>query len=162
MSEFISKVTTEQKKIRDLKYTLYTYGVYDADKNKCAWSCVIVDRYDQKTNISCAEETMTDYKRAELTSIIEGIKWIYLTVTKSYRKYIKITLCSSNIFPVNILREYLDLWKDDIDTRPNSDLLKELILLKSKICLDIKWVSKSHNEHSWNVIKITNDKINTN
>lgn len=162
MSEFISKITTEQKKIRDLKFTLYTYGVYDKDVNKSAWSCVIVDRYDQKTNISCVEETITDYKRAELIGIIEGIKWIYLTVSKPYRKYIKITLCSPNIFPINILREYLDLWKDDIDTRPNSDLLKELQLLKSKIHLDIKWVSKSHNENSWNVVKITNDKINAN
>jgi ribonuclease HI len=155
--EFIPKITPEKRKIRELKYSLYSLGLNQPEKN--IWGCLIINRHDEKTILSGEETAMTDNKnRIELLSIIEGLDWINGNTEKKYKKYINVTIYSSNIYCVNIIKEWLLKWKNDntLDTRPNNDLLIKLFNIISNIKMKVVWTSK---ENDNNMLYITN-KLN--
>jgi ribonuclease HI len=155
MTEFISKLTPEKKKIRELKYTLYSHG--SQENGVGGWASIILDKNEQKTVISDKEVDLKD-NRIDLISIIEGLNWIYCSVEPKYRKYIVVSLNCDNVYCINIIKEWLDLWKDDIENKPNSDLLKTLIDLKDKMIINPKWTHKVSNEYSWSVNRIANER----
>ncbi len=157
MTEFISKTTPEKKKLRELKFNMYSHG--NKTNNIGGWATVILDKNEQKTVLSGKEEDISD-NRIDMIAIIEGLNWIYCSVEPKYRKYITVTLNCDNVYCINILKEWLDKWRDDIETRPNSDLLKALVDLKSKITINPLWTHKVSNEYSWSVNRISNERIN--
>lgn len=157
MTEFISRATPEKKKIRELKYNLYVHG--SQEENVGGWASIILNKHEQKTVLSGKEENLQNPNRIDLIGIIEGLKWIYLSVEPKYRKYITVNLICDNVYCVNIVKEWIDKWKDDIEVRPNNDLLKEIIELKTKININAKWVYKVANEYSWSVNRIANERV---
>jgi ribonuclease HI len=155
--EFISKITPEKKKKRELKYSLYTNG--KAENNIGGWAVIILDKNEQKYVLSGKEDNSNN-NRMELYSIVEGLNWIYTSVEPRYRKYISVNLYTDNPYCINIIREWLNKWKDDLNVRPNTDLLMQLLELNTKIKLDTKWIPRVYNEYSWSVDRITNERIN--
>jgi ribonuclease HI len=156
MTEFISKISPEKKKIRELRYNLYVHGIQE--ENLGGWASIILDKHEQKTVLSGKEENLSQPNRIDLIGIIEGLRWIYLSVEPKYRKYIIINLNCDNVYCINIIKDWIDKWKDDIDIRPNNDLLKELLELKSKMNISAKWVNKVSNEYSWSVNRISKER----
>jgi ribonuclease HI len=159
--EFIPKITPEKRKIRELKYSLYSLGL--EDNTKYIWASLIINRNDEKTILTGEEklniqESNINKNRIELLSIIEGLDWINGNTDKKYKKYINVTIYSSNIYCVNIIKEWLIKWKNDnsLDTRPNSDLLNKLFNIISNIKTKVLWASK---ENDNNMLFITN-KLN--
>jgi ribonuclease HI len=162
MTEFIANISPEKRKKRELKYTLYTDGSCD-DKKNGGWASIILDKNEQQFTISDKEVNTTN-NRMEMIAIIEGLNWIYSSVEQRYRKYINVVLYSDSVYCVNTIREWLDKWKDDgsIETRPNGDLLKQLLDIKDKIHIDAKWIQRVSNEYAWSVDKIANERRNEN
>jgi ribonuclease HI len=154
--EFISKITPEKRKIRELKYSLYSLGLNQSDKN--IWGCLIINRHEEKTILTGEENTTNNKNRIELLSIIEGLDWINGNTEKKYKKFINVTIYSSNIYCVNIIKEWLLKWKNDnsLETRPNNDLLIKLFNIISNIKMKVIWTSK---ENDNNMLYITN-KLN--
>jgi len=156
--EFIAKITPEKRKIRELKYSLYSLGLNQSGKN--IWGCLIINRHDEKTILTGEEihSDNTNFNRIELLSIIEGLDWINGNTEKKYKKFINVTIYSSNIYCVNIIKEWLLKWKNDnsLDTRPNNDLLNKLYNIISNIKMKVLWTSK---ENDNNMLYITN-KLN--
>ena len=56
--------------------------------------------------------------------------------------------------------EWLKLWKDSLNDRPNSDLLQTLVELKEKMDIKVEWCGKTHSEYMWATQRIANDRIN--
>jgi ribonuclease HI len=162
MTEFIANISPEKRKKRELKYTLYTDGSCD-DKKSGGWASIILDKNEQQFTIS-GKEINTTNNRMEMVAIIEGLNWIYSSVEQRYRKYINVILFSDSVYCVNTIREWLDKWKEDksIDTRPNSDLLKQLLEIKEKLNIEAKWIQRVSNEYAWSVDKIANERRNEN
>ena len=156
-TEFITKITPEKKKKRELKYSLYTNG--RSENNIGGWASIILDKYEQKYIMSGKEKESSNNKM-ELYSIVEGLNWIYNSVEQKYRKYIKVIIYTDNVFCINIIREWLVKWENEgFDNRPNSDILKNLSELYNKMSIDVKWVPKVLNEYTWSVDRITNERI---
>jgi len=154
MTEFICKITPEKKKIRELKYTVYAHG-----NKEGGWATIILDKHEQKTVLSGKEDNVKE-NRIDMEAIIEGLNWIYCSVEPKYRKYIVVNLNCDNVYCVNIIKEWLDKWEEDIENRPNSDLLKTLIDLKNKMKINAMWTHKVSNEYSWSVNRISKERIN--
>jgi ribonuclease HI len=157
MTEFISKVTPEKKKIRDLKFTLYSHGIQEEGIG--GWATIILDKHEQKTVLSGKEEDIKD-NRIDMIAIIEGLNWVYCSVEPKYRKYITVNLNSDNVYCINIIKDWLDKWEETIDSKPNSDLLKSLIDLKDKMKINAMWTHKVSNEYSWSVNRISKERLN--
>ncbi len=156
MTEFISKITPEKKKIRELKFTLYAHGNQEDEVG--GWATIILDKHEQKTVLSGKEENINQ-NRIDMIAIIEGLNWIYCSVEPKYRKYVMVNLNCDNVFCVNIIKEWLDKWEENIESRPNSDLLKTLIDLKQKMKINAMWTHKVSNEYSWSVNRISNERL---
>jgi ribonuclease HI len=158
MTEFISSITPEKKKKRELKYTLYTDG--SCDNNKIGgWASIIIDKNEKQFTISGKEENATN-NRMEMVAIIEGLNWIHTSVDQKYRKYITITLFSDSIYCVNTIKDWIYRWEkdDSIETRPNSDLLKQLLNILNKVKVEARWIQRVSNPYAWSVDKIANDR----
>lgn len=168
MTEFITSVTPEKKKKRELKYTLYTHGSCGGSDNPDevnsnnkvgGWASIILDKNEKQFTISDKEENTTD-NRMEMVAIIEGLNWIYTSVEQKYRKYITITLFSDSVYCVNIIKDWIHRWEKDesIETRPNSDLLKQLLDVLNKVNIEVRWTQRVLNPYSWSVNKLSNDR----
>jgi ribonuclease HI len=158
MTEFISSITPEKKKKRELKYTLYTDG--SCDNNKVGgWASIIIDKNEKQFTISGKEENTTN-NRMEMVAIIEGLNWIYTSVDQKYRKYITITLFSDSVYCVNTIKDWIYRWEKDesIETRPNADLLKQLLDILNKVKVEARWIQRVSNPYAWSVDKIANDR----
>ena len=157
MTDFIQKVTPEKKKIRELKFKIYTHG--SQKEIKGGWAFIVLDKFEQKSTFS-GSERFINKNRIEMISIIEALNWIYNYVEVKYRKYIKVTVYTENVYCVNIINEWLKLWKDSLNDRPNSDLLQTLVELKEKMDIKVEWCGKTHSEYMWATQRIANDRIN--
>ena len=156
MSEFVKKPSTETKIKRELKFQLYADGVCEKDIG--GWCSLIIDKNEKKTILSGKENEVTK-QIIEMFPIIEGLEWIYNTVETKKRKHINVTIFTDSPYCVNLLKEWLDMWKDDLDSRPNSELLKKLYELKRKIKIESKWAQKVLNENTWTVDRVSNEQI---
>jgi ribonuclease HI len=96
----------------------------------------------------------------EMMAIIEGLNWVYSSVDQKYRKYITITLFSDSIYCVNTIKYWITKWEKDgsIETRPNSDLLKQLIEVLNKVNVEARWIQRVSNQYAWSVDKIANER----
>ena len=158
MTEFISSITPERKKKRELKYILYTDG--SCDNNKVGgWASIILDKNENQFTISGKDENTTN-NRMEMLAIIEGLNWIYSSVEQKYRKYITITLFSDSIYCVNTIKDWIRKWEKDesIETRPNSDLLKQLLEILNKVKVEARWIQRVSNPYAWSVDKLANER----
>lgn len=197
LSEFTSKSSESSKNSffnpkcldknrRKPKLTIYQVFhcckyIHTENQDRGAWCSLIVrqpnyfsTKKESKHSsymISCIENE-TNHIRIRLTSVLEVLKWIVTEDDETV--LIELVFSSTDVFIVNLLREWLDRWekyfKRDIPDEndvgpPNQDLLKSIYLLVSKIKLStVKWQSEKSIEMD-NVVKKVNslmDEINTN
>ena len=144
------------------KLLIYTDGSSRGNPGPGGWGVVM--KFNDKTKELSGGEKFTTNNRMEMIAIIEGLNWIHSSVEQRYRKYINVVLYSDSVYCVNTIREWLDKWKGDgsIETRPNADLLKQLLEVKDKIHIDAKWIQRVSNEYAWSVDKIANERRNEN
>ncbi len=158
MTEFISRITPEIKKKRELKYVLYTDGTCD-ENNVGGWASIILDKNEKQFTFSGKEENTTS-NRMEMVAIIEGLNWIYTSVKPEHRKYITVTMYSDSIYCVNTIKFWINNWEKDrsLNTRPNSDLLIQLFDILKKITVDTKWIQRVSSQYAWSADKIANER----
>ena len=115
---------------------------------------------DKDPKIVIGRESNTTNNRMEMLAIIEGLNWIYASVDQKYRKYITITLFSDSIYCVNTIKDWIHRWEKDesIETRPNSDLLKQLLEILNKVKVDARWIQRVSNPYAWSVDKLANER----
>jgi ribonuclease HI len=158
--KFIEKLSPEKKKMRELKFQLYTHGS-DHQESTTGWASLILDKNENKTFL-CGEEHFDNPNRVHLYSIIEGLNWIYNQVDQRYRQYIVVNLFSDSVYCVNILKEWLQKWieegEEKVLERPNGDLMISLHDLLKVIKIHPKWTSKTQSEYAWMVAKKANEQ----
>jgi hypothetical protein len=61
---------------------------------------------------------------------------------------------------VNTIKDWIYRWEKDesIETRPNSDLLKQLLDIINKVKVEARWIQRVSNQYAWSVDKIANDR----
>jgi len=157
--KFIEKLSPEKKKMRELKFQLYTHGAETRD-SITGWASLIVDKNENKTFL-CGEEQFDNPNRVHLYSILEGLNWIYSQVDKKYREYIVVNLFTDSVYCVNILKEWIQKWTEEgeekVLERPNGDLILKLNSHLKTIKINPKWTSKTQNEYAWMVTKKANE-----
>ena len=164
--DFVQKITDEKKKLRELTFNVYTTSCFDEKTNIGSYSFCVIDRYEKKTTI-IEQVNSTTKSEIELKPILESVKYITKVTPTNFKQYICINLCSTSLYSVNIIREWLSKWIEENDTqnfvkfneRPNHEILKEINDLISVIKFNIKWVQKSTNEIIWSIDRKTNEKL---
>jgi ribonuclease HI len=149
MKQFVIPISEEKRRLKDLKYTLYTDGSCNNAGNKNGgWAVYIIDPNENVWLISgSARETTSN--RMEMTAIIEGLQWILEKYDLDIKKHVKITLFSDSTYCVNSIRDWMKDWRKNAFTgRPNSDLLLILDSLITECNLIPKWVPRNSNEYS--------------
>lgn len=128
---------------------------------KGAWASLI-QRHPQDNNsttrhttymISGNEESGSNIQ-IRMTGLKEVLKWITADVDSSNWPYVEAVLVSSDVFLVNLLREWLPRWarndfsvnKSQEAKRPNYELLSEIAAISTKIKLSVEWQSDNSHE----------------
>ena len=170
--DFVQKITDEKKKLRELTFNVYTTSCFDEKTNIGSYSFCVIDRYEKKTTI-VEQVNSTTKSEIELKPILESVKYIMKVTPPNFKQYICINLCSTSLYSVNIIREWLSKWIEEdtgapspatqsfvkFSQRPNHEILKEINNLISVIKFNIKWVQKSTNEIIWSIDRKTNEKL---
>jgi hypothetical protein len=79
-NSFIQKVTPQKKKVRQLKFSLYTRTFENKYNSEiCDYIIIITDRFNMKKIIK-NQTHIINQEYSELYSILEGINYIYNSV----------------------------------------------------------------------------------
>ena len=120
-----------------------------------AWSALIVkhlqdfDTHDQNTYMISGVEKSHSHIRIRLLGVKEVLDWITSSVDESQYGYIEAVLYSNDVFVVNTLREWIPKWSkssfrmgkgEEMELRPNNDILQEIARISTKIKFQVKWL----------------------
>ena len=149
--DFMQQLTPQKKKVRELKYSIYS-RVFQTENENIDYISVIIDRHDIKKNIIGSIDIQKEY--GEIYAILEGIKFIYNSIEMEYKKFINLKVFSNNTFVVNLLREWIYVWgENDFEKCKLKQeyivLLKDLYKYIQIIKTSIFWVTKTTDENSW-------------
>jgi hypothetical protein len=153
-NSFIQKVTPQKKRLRQLKFSIYSRTFENKNNSEiCDYIIIITDRFDMKKIIK-GNINMKNKEYCELYCILEGIKYIYNSVEQDYKKYIIIKMLSNNIFITNLLREWINIWSENnfINCNLPSDILyiiKDIYKYIIQFKTDIFWVTKTTDKITW-------------
>ena len=158
MKQFVIPISEEKRRLKELKYTLYTDGSCDNSNTKRGgWAAYIIDPNDDTWTISGACEQTTS-NRMEMKAIIEGLDWILNKYDKKMRKHVRVSLYSDSTYCINLIREWLKDWKEKgWDQRPNADLLPVLDEITSSCQLQARWIPRNSSEGSSLCDKLANE-----
>lgn len=153
-NDFVQKVTPQKKRVRQLKFSIYT-RVFEKQDNPNIYDYIIfiIDRFDTKKVIK-GTTNIIDKEYSEFYCILEAIKYIYNSVENDYKKFIIIKLFSNNIFTTNLLREWIYIWSlNDFNSckLPSNtiSILKEIYNIINQIKIDVFWITKTTDETTW-------------
>jgi hypothetical protein len=153
-NDFVQKVTPQKKRVRQLKFSIYT-RIFEKRDNSNTYDYIIfiTDRFDTKKIIK-GTTNIIDKDYSEFFCILEAIKYIYNSVENDYKKFIIIKLFSNNIFTTNLLREWIHIWSlNDFNSckLPSNtiSILKEIYSMIIQIKLDVFWITKTTDETTW-------------
>lgn len=159
MSEFVSKASDETKKKRELKFQLYidTY----IHEQSGGWGVILLDRQDKKSTESGRQEIINVEHpyTFELLAVIKGLELILSSVPVEDHRYTSIDLFTDSLYSVNLLKEWLDLWTDTLDSRPHSELLHIVNKLRKEMNIKAKYCGKSNNEYMWAAEKLAKEQV---
>jgi ribonuclease HI len=152
MKSFVVPISDETRRLKRLKFRLYTDG--NKKQNKGCWSACSIDT-KEKTFYTYGVQTCEDTSecttycdhRMELISIIEGLKWILSSFDEETQKHVQIQVYSDSVYAINLAREWIGLWSESkFENRPNKDLCLELESLLEKAQIKFEWCSQDGNE----------------
>lgn len=153
-NDFVQKVTPQKKRVRQLKFSIYT-RVFEKQDNPNIYDYIIfiIDRFDTKKVIK-GTTNIIDKEYSEFYCILEAIKYIYNSVENDYKKFIIIKLFSNNIFTTNLLREWIYIWSlNDFNSCKLSSntisILKDIYNIINQIKIDVFWITKTTDETTW-------------
>ena len=159
IKQFVLPISEEKRKLKELKYELYTDGSCDNIGTKHGgWAAYIIDPNKDRWLISGSAFDTTS-NRMELTAIIEGLEWILSKYDDKIRKHVKIYLHSDSRYGVNLIKEWMKKWTEEgFASRPNHDLL--LVLNKwSNVCqLHSNWIPRNSCDSSTLCDKTANER----
>ena len=128
MTEFVVNIPAEKRKLKQLRWSVHIQP-NDGGTELHYW---ILDNKGVMSKHSV--QNVTDIAQTELKTCTELIHSVLNTQTQDTKKHVQINLTSSSPFLINVVRDWLDQWsKNNFETRPNQEYLKELHMLK-KIC----------------------------
>ena len=154
MSKFITKLTPEKRKLRELKYNVYI-STQPSETNS-TYICIIVDKSNNKTVLS--KEVDGSYIYSFITGLIDGINYILDHVEEKYHNYCLINIRSDNIYVLTLLNQWLPEWnKTKFQNRTFSEDLSLLYTLLHKIHFKTSLIYKSSDEYAWFLDKKVND-----
>lgn len=121
------------------------------------WSCLIIRQSQESINkkqttfMLSGKEEKSNHVRIRLSAIIESIEWIIGSVEVHQRGLLEINIVCSDIFIVNLLRDWIRKWdKNEFnienDPRPNKDLLVTLMAKIKDVKLEIRWQAEQTHE----------------
>ncbi len=151
---FISKLTPEKKKLRELKFNIYVTAQLTNSISR--YICIIVDKNSNKKVLSKRIEG--NYVLAFIQGLIDGIKTILYNIEEKYHNYCLVTIKSDNIFFLSLITEWIGKWKhQEFKDREFASELKELHVLLSKINFKTNLIYKTSDEYAWFLDKKVND-----
>ncbi len=142
---FILPISEEKRKLKELKYTLYTDGSCDnMGTRHGGWASYILDPSDNGWLIS-GQAVDTTSNRMELQAIIEGLQWILQKYDETTRRHVKVTLYCDSKYSVNLIKEWIQDWrtKNILESRPNLDLILQLDDQRNKCQLCPRWIPRN-------------------
>jgi hypothetical protein len=154
MSKFITKLTPEKKKLRELKFNIYI-STQHTDSNS-TYICIIVDKSNNKTILT--KEVDGSYIYSFIIGLIDGINQILDNVEEKYHKYCLINIKSDNIYILTLVNQWLPEWtKTRFENRNYQSDLIILNTLLNKIHFKTSLIYKSSDEYAWFLDKKVND-----
>ncbi len=157
---FIIPISEEKRKLKELKYTLYTDGSCDnLGTRDGGWAAYILDPSDHGWLISGSYKDTTS-NRMELIAIIEGLEWIIQKYDDSTRRHVKVSLYCDSKYSVNLIKEWIQEWKtkQTIESRPNFDLLLQLDKQREECQLFPHWIPRNSCEFASLCDKTANER----
>lgn len=130
-----------KEKEKDL-VQIYTDGSCLGNPGKGGWAAILV--YGDKELVLKGNSPKTTNNRMELTAVVEALKVL--------KRPVEVELTTDSAYVVNAINKgWLLGWvlKGSIETRPNSDLWKELLELTKRHKVEFIWV-KGHAGHPYN------------
>lgn len=121
---------------------IYTDGSCLGNPGKGGWAAILV--YGDKELVLKGNSPKTTNNRMELTAVVEALK--------ALKRPMQVELTTDSSYVVNAMNKgWLMGWvlKGTIETRPNSDLWKEMIELTKRHNVEFIWV-KGHAGHPYN------------
>lgn len=165
MKSFVVPISEETRRLKRLKYRLYTDG--NKKGNKGCWAACSIDAkektfytYGIREVEKETEEIVFCDHRMELISIIEGLKWILSSFDEETQKHVQIQVYSDSVYAINLAREWIGLWAESrFENRPNKDLILELESLLDKAQINFEWCSQGNNEWMMECKRLTLEQI---
>ncbi len=172
VKSFVIPVDDEKRRLQSLKFNLYTDGSCCLQNTNSiptianskfvgpgGWAALIVDLKEKRT-VVCGGEKATTNNRMELTAVIQGVQWIISEFDDETLKHVIVNVYSDSTYCVNLIREWLEMWKTNggYKSRPNSDLLEILDGLMKKCKIKPTWVPRCSTENMTLVDKIANEQ----
>ncbi len=160
--EFVTLVTPEIKKVRELKFNIYI--------NSSNYETIIINRKDERTILTLDNKnnTITDStlistnltldtsERKHLYCIINSIQWILNSTDEKYKKFIVLHVYSNNIYITNLFNNWIPLWiaktlnhsinsfdienKEFLSSKPNGDLFYSILTLTKNLKINYHWI----------------------
>jgi hypothetical protein len=151
---FISKLTPEKKKLRELKFNIYITAQLTTSNSR--YICIIVDKNSNKKVLSNRIEDT--YVLAFIQGLIDGIESILDTIEEKYHKYCLVNIKSDNIFFLTLVTDWIKKWKqDNFKDHQFGPQLKTLFTLLCNINFKTNLIYKTSDEYAWFLDKKVND-----
>ena len=157
---FVLPISDEKRKLKELKYVLYTDGSCDnMGTRHGGWASYILDPNENGWSISGHAKDTTS-NRMELQAIIEGLEWILQKYDEATRRHVKVTLFCDSKYCVNLINEWIQSWKEKniLEERPNLDLLLQLDGQRNMCQLFPHWIPRNSCEFAALCDKTANER----
>jgi len=165
MSQFVSKITPEKKKLRELKFNIYIAATqeeitFDTDNTphniSSSYISIIVDKNNKHTTIN--NSVKGTYVRAFIVGLINSINHILTVVEPQYHKYCLVNIKSECIYILTLINNWILIWENnDFENREFADDLRELSKLLKIINFKTVLIHKSCDEYAWSLDKKINE-----
>lgn len=134
MTEFVVNIPAEKRKLKQLRWAIHIQPSEDESK-LYYW---LLDNKGVMT-VQCIEN-ISDISKSQLKICTELINNVLNTQPNDLKKHVQINLTSTSSFLINTVRDWLENWsKNNFESRPNTEYLKQLHELKKVCKLTAAW-----------------------
>ena len=176
MSQFVSKITPEKKKLRELKFNIYIAAIQEnknldtqplpddlenelknnSVKELSSYLSIIVDKNNKHSTISDTVEG--SYVRAFVVGLSESIRHILNTIEQQYHRYCLVNIKSENIYILTLVNSWISIWENNnFENRKFASDLEELNKLLKTINFKTVLIHKTCDEYAWSLDKKINE-----
>ena len=183
MSQFVSKITPEKKKLRELKFNIYIGAIQNQEKTdsetgdtalknelektlneneqhdpqeESTYISIVVDKNNKSSTLTKTVSGL--YIRAFITGLIDSINHILSVVEQQYHKYCLVNIKSENIYILTLINSWISIWENNnFQNRMFARELTELNKLLKIINFKTVLIHKSCDEYAWSLDKKINE-----